>query len=971
MNPEQVVSKLESALSPNLADRKSGEKWLTSALPQNGFTQVLFQILAEPSVSPDKKQLAAIMVKNAVRNHWEPKTEEQEELGNEDKEFLKDNIVELLVQSPTHSIQKQAAETLSLISRSDFPQKWPNLLKNLVTQLQQTEDLDVIQGVLLTAHNIFKKYRFTAGNEDLYREIAGVLSVFQEPLLQLYQQVVNALDKNTDNKEVLPKLVNVLLLLLKIFYSLNWQTIPEWFEDHRHDFFPPMQRLLSWDNPIVDDPDEEDDPTPLVEVKRVVCEIITLYMQKYEEEFEEYYEEFAKQVWNLLTGLKQCAKNDMLAVHGMNYLSTISRSVAHGLFQGEESQKIIVEQVVIPNMRLREEDVDTFEDDPQAYVRRDVEGSNSMTRRQAAWKLVQGLCLHYAKPVTKLCFADISTLLDQFQTDPENNWVQKDVATYLVTALTVQGYSESKGATQLSGLIDVADFLQTHILPDLAVDASQMDNLPILRASALRFMTTFRNHLPAALFDQCFRAAITFLDSKYRVLHTYAARAVERTLLIIERKNIQIDMSSAVEPILTKLFAILQAGLTQKEYANNEYVMKAVMRMVAVGRQLVTPYTGQMVSTLNQVLETVCKNPADPSFNHYLFETYAAMVQFHTQSIVEHEQEVFDGMLQILHLDVQDFFGYAFQVLACLLDHRPKPVPDRYTDLIPALLDPESWKLHQNIPALSYLLNTFIRNATNHLMADPKRLEGVLGVFQKLVLSRTYDIHGFQILNATIESVEQSHLMHFFPQILNILFTRLMNKRTGQFGRCLILFLSLFVVCHGGSLLVENVENLQSGLFANLMDSVWLSETQRIVGQQPRKLVAVSLTKLLTETDQLLQEQYVGSWQQAMLCLVKLFEMPEETPEADKDLYQDDDDIAEVSSSLSGYRRLQFAPRQDRDHVAEYTNIKQYFAVNLNKLLQTDKGRQMWSQARSGLYESGTLEKIQAYMHENNLPADI
>lgn len=55
-------------------------------------------------------------------------------------------------------VQAQLSEALSIICNHDFPAKWPTLLSELVGRLNTT-DVQTINGVLATAHSIFKRYR--------------------------------------------------------------------------------------------------------------------------------------------------------------------------------------------------------------------------------------------------------------------------------------------------------------------------------------------------------------------------------------------------------------------------------------------------------------------------------------------------------------------------------------------------------------------------------------------------------------------------------------------------------------------------------------------------------------------------------------------------------------------------------------------------------------------------------------------
>ena len=59
--------------------------------------------------------------------------------------------------------------------------------------------------------------------------------------------------------------------------------------------------------------------------------------------------------------------------------------------------------IVIPNIKFREEDEELFEDNPIEYIRCDIEGSDSDTRRRTACELVKGLRKFYETEVRPRC----------------------------------------------------------------------------------------------------------------------------------------------------------------------------------------------------------------------------------------------------------------------------------------------------------------------------------------------------------------------------------------------------------------------------------------------------------------------------------------------------------------------------------------------------------------------------------------
>ena len=66
------------------------------------------------------------------------------------------------------------------------------------------------------------------------------------------------------------------------------------------------------------------------------------------------------------------------------------------------------------------------------------------------------------------------------------------------------------------------------MLPEL--QSQNVNDLPVLKADALKFLTTFRSQIPKDACLRIFERLIALLGSESNVVHTYAATAVERLL---------------------------------------------------------------------------------------------------------------------------------------------------------------------------------------------------------------------------------------------------------------------------------------------------------------------------------------------------------------------------------------------------------------------------------------------------------
>ena len=72
------------------------------------------------------------------------------------------------------------------------------------------------------------------------------------------------------------------------------------------------------------------------------------------------------------------------------------------MFESAESLRSISQQIIVPNMQLRDSDVELFEDDPIEFIRRDLGGSDSDTRRRAATDFVRSLSEQFEQQLTAL-----------------------------------------------------------------------------------------------------------------------------------------------------------------------------------------------------------------------------------------------------------------------------------------------------------------------------------------------------------------------------------------------------------------------------------------------------------------------------------------------------------------------------------------------------------------------------------------
>jgi hypothetical protein len=117
--------------------------------------------------------------------------------------------------------------------------------------------------------------------------------------------------------------------------------------------------------------------------------------------------------------------------------------------------------------------------------------------------LVKGLRKHFEEMITNMGASYIATLLQEYAAGGENAWKAKDVAIYLVTALTVTAASQEKGAVKTNQLVPIVEWFSANIFPELQAAPT---NHPIIQADCLRFAAIFAGIVCIRLFvSQCGR----------------------------------------------------------------------------------------------------------------------------------------------------------------------------------------------------------------------------------------------------------------------------------------------------------------------------------------------------------------------------------------------------------------------------------------------------------------------------------
>jgi exportin-2 (importin alpha re-exporter) len=366
--------------------------------------------------------------------------------------------------------------------------------------------------------------------------------------------------------------------------------------------------------------------------------------------------------------------------------------------------------------------------------------------------------------------------------------------------------------------------------------------------------------------------------------------------------------------------------------------MKATARVISIAKEDTLPFVEKSLSILNQKLVTIYKAPSNPDFGYYLFETLANVISLSVKcdpaAVDRIEQLLFPVFQKILVEPGGDVFSpFVFQLMSILLETRNGKLPDAYKPLLKELTTPLFWEQQGNVPALTRLLQAYISSGPDFVVSS-KLLLNILGVFQKLVSSKINDYLGFYLLQSIVEHVPLNDFSFALPDVFKIIFIRVQGSKTGQLVKGFIVFLSVFIGKYGPKIVVDAMSSLQQGIFAMVLQSLWIPNVEAVKGKIERKTCSIAMTKLLCEWPEMLGSPFVDLWPKLLQQTVHLFEGLEgETVVTKEDLFNEDSERG--GHYTSGFTDLHHAARTEVDPFKD-VNPKVFLAQSLNKLMQAD-----------------------------------
>lgn len=358
----------------------------------------------------------------------------QQKIMQEDaKNFFKENVVALLLQVEP-GLCAQIKEMISSVVEhaKGYYIIWPELMTKLAEILKQknypasTEVYDLIRKVI-------RRYHVDQKSKSLFEEIINTMDKICPILTEDGLYFSKFLVTNPVTKNELPCMI-ILKRIIQIFYSLNFQDFPEFFEDHLKEWIEILCNCVKFKCDVEGIYDE------FLSLKTKTLKSVNLYFSNYFDDIENYYTVFYSPIWELNFLVK---KSNSYSRFTKELLQFYANNVQYQRLKNlkQEDVNTMISNLVLPNLQMSDNEKEEFEDNPVNYLKSELQEADLDSNRFFAINLLKYLIDLYPNLITSFINPTIQTMLNNYYADRNKYWNEKVTAINLIFATYIKTFA--------------------------------------------------------------------------------------------------------------------------------------------------------------------------------------------------------------------------------------------------------------------------------------------------------------------------------------------------------------------------------------------------------------------------------------------------------------------------------------------------------------------------------------------------
>ena len=399
---------------------------------------LFFNYISTKNIDINLRKSACIFLKKYIKDYWFDNTEmaltfPQKLIQDNTKEYFKTNIITLLLQAE-QSLSPLVKEMINCIIQQaeGYITIWPNLMTKLGEILNQknytasTEVYDLIKKVI-------KRYHIEGKSRLLFAEIINTMQQICPILTEDGLKFSKFLAENKVGTDALPCMI-LLKRILQIFYSLNFQDFPEFFEDNLDKW---IEILLNCLKCTCDVPELY---KPFLALKTKTLKGVNLYFTNYFEDIQNYANQFYPVIWNLNYLVKSVDSysgftKELLQFYGTNFQYKRISNLK------QEDVNALISILILPNIKMTENEKEEFEDNPVSFLKSELQEVDLDSNKYYSINLLKSLISLDPSLITTYINPTIQKFLSDYQANRNKCWNDKITAINLIFATHIKTFA--------------------------------------------------------------------------------------------------------------------------------------------------------------------------------------------------------------------------------------------------------------------------------------------------------------------------------------------------------------------------------------------------------------------------------------------------------------------------------------------------------------------------------------------------
>jgi exportin-2 (importin alpha re-exporter) len=733
---------------------------------------------------------ASVFLKNYIADYFYDSSYKailnKDKIMNETlKNYFKENILTLML-NVENSILPHIIEMIKIVvqNANGYLIIWPKLM-DFIGEILEKHDSSKSRHIYDLITKIIKRYHIESKSDSLFREIIYTMDKICKPMtddaINIIKFFNNYDNNNSSNNEIMTQCLQMMNKIMSIFYSLNYQDFPEFFEDHLTEWITILNDTLLLPNKTADiskiDPSFRD---MILKVKAKTLKNINLYYSNYYEDIEQFAQGLCSSVWTLMC--KSIIVTDGYSKLMKELLDFFKSGFQMGKFGNLKIEQInqIFEYIISPNLSMTLQEKQDFEENPVEFMKIEFEEYDMSSNKYYSINLLQIIISNFPEVNKNIIVPKIAALLNDYNIDKNKNWNNKILAINLLFASCIKTFAQRFGVTELNSNSLYTDI--DSLINEIFLKEFKDYNSPvIIQVYSLKFLSTFRLQITDK--NKLGQIILLLIDILNKCCEETQNACLLCLDLIINMKDLQTRKSSTEEIINNEnIFNSLISSLLNFISKNtNIFAMRCFFRTLKLTEDKKLQNLADSINnSMDAILKLIIKNSQIDEFNFYFFETCALiMKKFCINNNMNNTCDLtliknFQNALQsdlnlILQNNITDLLGYSFQIFAFYL-FLTNDNNNFYQNILNNILtNDKMWDINMQYlypPSIDYIKVILI---TNKQFCENEQIINLLfKICQTLMENKSFN-YAFQLIEYLINFVSTDLYGSNLTQFLKII----------------------------------------------------------------------------------------------------------------------------------------------------------------------------------------------------------